>query len=903
MWKGPPTGSHCVDSSLVPHVYSFDHKHRRSPMEYKDLLGGKGANLAEMTSVLKLPVPPGFTISTDACRAYMKGGWPAGLTDEIAKQVTKLEKAMGRTLGDASDPLLVSVRSGAKFSMPGMMDTVLNLGLNDASVKGLAAVTSNERFAYDSYRRFIAMYGRIVLGVDGEHFEHPLEAAKSAANAKTDAELSAKVLKELCQLYKKVVREQTGKPFPQDPTKQLRGAVEAVFASWNGARAIAYRVRERISHELGTAVNVQAMVFGNRDELSGTGVGFTRNAATGENKPYGDFLINAQGEDVVAGIRNTETLEDLKRHFPKIHAELIDIFDRLERHYRDMCDTEFTIEQGKLWMLQTRVGKRTGAAALKMAVDMTKGTKGKAKWKISKQEALMRVAADHLDQVLHPQFSGRGVVLAKGLAASPGAAVGKVYFTADDAADADERGEQVILVRSETSPEDVHGMMVSQGILTARGGLVSHAAVVARGWGTPAIVGADMVKIEGKQFTVGDIVVKEGDIISLDGTTGEVVLGEMKLEAAEPPIEFTIILEWADQVRKGKLAVRANADTGEDAANARELGAEGIGLCRTEHMFLAPDRLPVVREMILADTVADEEASMSELGRVQQIDFEEILEAMDGLPVTIRLLDPPLHEFLPSIEELKIKQATAGLSAREDKELKAAEDWAEHNPMIGTRGVRLGVVKPGLYAMQVKALLAAAAVLRQKGKNPIVEVMIPLTVTREELALARSWVQTEIDDALKGMKKKPDITIGTMIETPRAALCADEIAEEADFFSFGTNDLTQMTFGFSRDDVESRMMPAYLEQGLLKRNPFETIDQNGVGELVRIAAERGRSVKKNLKLGVCGEHGGDPESIQLFYDAGLDYVSCSPFRVPIARLAAAQAIITRSGAGGKFETK
>ena len=618
-------------------------------MEYKDLLGGKGANLAEMTSVLRLPVPPGFTISTDACRAYMKGGWPAGLSDEIAKHVTKLEKAMGRTLGDAADPLLVSVRSGAKFSMPGMMDTVLNLGLNDASVKGLATVTTNERFAYDSYRRFIAMYGRIVLGVDGAHFEHPLEAAKAAAGIKTDAELSAKSLKDLCQLYKKVVKENTGKPFPQDPTKQLRGAVEAVFASWNGARAIAYRVRERISHDLGTAVNVQAMVFGNRDSLSGTGVGFTRNAATGENKPYGDFLINAQGEDVVAGIRNTETLEDLRGHFPKIHAELIDIFDRLERHYADMCDTEFTIEQGKLWMLQTRVGKRTGAAALKMAVDMTKGSgKGKNRWKISKHEAIMRVAADHLDQVLHPQFAGTGKVIAKGLAASPGAAVGRVYFTADDAADADERGEHVILVRSETSPEDVHGMMVSQGILTARGGLVSHAAVVARGWGTPAIVGADMVKIEGKQFTVGDIVVKEGDTISLDGTTGEVVLGEMKLEAAEPPKEFNIILEWADQVRKGKLAVRANADTGDDAKNARDLGAEGIGLCRTEHMFLAPDRLPVVREMILADTVAEEAASMAELGRVQQIDFEEILEAMDGLPVTIRLLDPPLASVPPA---------------------------------------------------------------------------------------------------------------------------------------------------------------------------------------------------------------------------------------------------------------
>jgi pyruvate, orthophosphate dikinase len=887
----------------VPYVYGFDYKHRPTPMERKDLLGGKGANLAEMTSVLKLPVPPGFTISTDACRAYMKTGWPAGLSQEITTHVARLEKVMGRSLGDPRDPLLVSVRSGAKFSMPGMMDTVLNLGLNDRSVKGLAAVTSDERFAYDSYRRFISMYGRIVLGIDGEHFDKPLEAAKASARVRTDAELSAAALKELCEQYKQVVKNETGKAFPQDPAKQLRGAVEAVFQSWNGARAIAYRVRERISHDLGTAVNVQTMVFGNRDENSGTGVGFTRNAATGENKPYGDFLVNAQGEDVVAGIRNTEDLEHMQKHFPEIHDELLDIFDRLERHYSDMCDTEFTIEQGKLWMLQTRVGKRTGSAALKMAVDMVGGSgKGKNRWKISKQEALMRITADHLDQVLHPQFAGTGKVIAKGLAASPGAAVGKVYFTADDAADAEERGEQVILVRNETSPEDVHGMMVSQGILTARGGLVSHAAVVARGWGTPAVVGAEAVKIEGKQFSVGSIVVKEGEVISIDGSTGEVLLGEMKLEAAEPPAEFNIILGWADQIRKGKLGVRANADTGEDAANARQLGAEGIGLCRTEHMFLAPDRLPVVREMILAKAESEEESALNELGRVQQIDFEQILEAMDGLPVTVRLLDPPLHEFLPSIEELRVKEAREGLTDTERQELDAAEDWAEHNPMIGTRGVRLGVVKPGLYSMQVRALLDAAAALRKRGKNPIVEVMIPLTVTREELALARSWVQAEIDTALKGMKKKPDITIGTMIETPRAALRADEIAEEADFFSFGTNDLTQMTFGFSRDDVESRMMPAYLEQGLLKRNPFETIDKGGVGELVRLGAQRGRSVKRNLKLGVCGEHGGDPESIDLFYQAGLDYVSCSPFRVPIARLAAAQAVISASGAR-KSDTK
>ena len=876
-------------------VYAFDHKHRRPPMEYKDLLGGKGANLAEMTSVLKLPVPPGFTISTDASRAYMHGGWPAGLDEEIAAHVAKLEATMGRRLGDPVDPLLVSVRSGAKFSMPGMMDTVLNLGLNDRSVKGLAAGTDDERFAYDSYRRFISMYGRIVLDVPGDTFEHPLEAAREHAGVATDAEIPAAALKELCAQYKAAVKAATGKPFPQDPMKQLRGAVEAVFRSWNGARAKAYRVRERISHDLGTAVNVQTMVFGNRDDNSGTGVGFTRNAATGEDKPYGDFLINAQGEDVVAGIRNTEDLDAMKREFPVIHGELLAIFTRLERHYQDMCDTEFTIEQGKLWMLQTRVGKRTGAAALRMAVEMTKGTgKGAARWKISKQEALTRVTAEHLDSVLHPQFSGSGAVIAKGLAASPGAAVGKVYFTADDAEAASKAGEKVILVTSETSPEDVHGMMVAEGILTARGGLVSHAAVVARGWGTPAVVGAESVKISGKSFTSNGVTVNEGDFISLDGSSGEVVAGQMELAMAEPPKEFDVILGWADTVRsKGKrpLGVRANADTGEDATKARELGAEGIGLCRTEHMFLAPDRLPVVRRMILADTAAEEAAALEELRQVQQADFTEILDAMDGLPVTVRLLDPPLHEFLPSVEELRIKQATTGLDAEEKALLAAAESWSEHNPMIGTRGVRLGVIKPGLYAMQVRALLDAAADLRKQGKNPIVEIMIPLTVTREELQLARSWVQAEIDQEFKGLRKRPEITIGTMIETPRAAIRADEIAEEADFFSFGTNDLTQMAFGFSRDDVESRMMPAYLEQGLLKRNPFETIDADGVGELVRIGARLGRQTKPKLKLGVCGEHGGDPESIALFYDAGLDYVSCSPFRVPIARLAAAQAIV------------
>lgn len=879
-------------------------------MEYKDLLGGKGANLAEMMSVLNLPVPHGFTISTDACRDYMHGGWPKSLTDEIAKHVASLEKKMGRKLGDAKDPLLVSVRSGAKFSMPGMMDTVLNLGLNDKSVVALAKTTNNERFAYDSYRRFISMYGRIVLGVDGEVFEHALDKAKAVAKAKTDADIPALALKELCEVYKKAVAVATGKPFPQDPAKQLRGAVEAVFRSWNGPRAIAYRVREKISHELGTAVNVQAMVFGNRDDNSGTGVGFTRNAATGDSKPYGDFLVNAQGEDVVAGIRNTEDLNALKEKFPQIHVELMEIFARLERHYKDMCDTEFTIEQGKLWMLQTRVGKRTGAAALKMAVEMTKPTgTGKKAWKISKTEAIMRVAADHLDQVLHPQFATKSKAIAKGLAASPGAAVGQVFFTADSAEAAVLAGKDVILVRSETSPEDVHGMMVAKGILTSRGGLVSHAAVVARGWGTPAIVGADSVKISGNSFIANGITVKEGDWLSLDGTTGEVMVGQLALMASKPPKEFDTILKWSDEVRKGKLDVRANADTDEDAKKARQLGAEGIGLCRTEHMFLAPDRLAVVRRMILASTPAEETAALEDLRKVQKKDFVSILKEMSGLPVTVRLLDPPLHEFLPHVNELEIKKATSGLSAEETNMLRAAHEWSEVNPMLGTRGVRLGVIKPGLYAMQVRALMEAADEVAAKGYEPIVEIMIPLTVTREELALARSWVEEVLADinsrpapkAKKGGKpvKRPKVSIGTMIETPRAALRADELAEVADFFSFGTNDLTQMTFGFSRDDVESRMMPAYLEAGLLKRNPFESIDQSGVGELVFIAAERGRKTKRGLKLGVCGEHGGDPESIGMFYRAGLNYVSCSPYRVPIARLSAAQAVI----GGAKTETK
>jgi len=882
----------------MPFVFDFDHSHRKPPMEMKDLLGGKGANLAEMTSVLALPVPPGFTIATTACRAYMEGGWPDGLTDEIGRARARLERTMGKRIGDASDPLLVSVRSGAKFSMPGMMDTVLNLGLNDRSVEGLARQTDDERFAYDSYRRFVAMYGRIVLGVPGEEFDSLLEAAKELAGTSSDAGIPIELLRYLVEAYQQIVERHTGRPFPQDPDEQLRGAIEAVFASWNGPRAIAYRVRERIAHDLGTAVNVQAMVFGNRDDESGTGVGFTRDPATGASGEYGDFLVNAQGEDVVAGIRNTEPLSALAEEFPKIHKELLAIFARLEHHYRDMCDTEFTIEQGKLWMLQTRVGKRTGRAALRMAVDMV----SERAIRLTKAEAVERITGDHLDQVLHPQFASDGhTVLAKGLGASPGAAVGRVYLTADDAQAAAERGEAVVLVRSETSPEDVHGMLASQGILTARGGLVSHAAVVARGWGKPAVVGAEALRIGPHSFTVGDIEVAEGDWISVDGTNGTVVLGQVEVIQGETPPEFDLLLGWADEIRAGRLGVRANADNGPDATNARNLGAEGIGLCRTEHMFLAEDRLPVVRRMILAATPAEEELALEALRVAQKADFLEILEAMDGLPVTIRLLDPPLHEFLPDTMELAIKEATVGLTDEEEALFEAAKAWHEFNPMLGTRGVRLGVIKPGLYAMQVRALMEAALDRVAAGGHPVVEIMIPLTVSREELALARSWVESAIEAAQAGTvsgkrkgAKAPgtlEVLIGTMIETPRAALRAGDIAEEAEFFSFGTNDLTQMTFGFSRDDVEGRMMSAYLEEGLLKHNPFEVVDADGVGELVRLGTQRGRATRPGLKVGVCGEHGGDPESIQTFAAAGLDYVSCSPFRVPIARLAAAQAVL------------
>ncbi len=873
-------------------VYGFDHEHPRPPMELKGLLGGKGANLAEMSSVLELPVPPGFTISTEACQAYMLGGWPGDLTEEVDGHVASLEQKMGATLGDPSAPLLVSVRSGARFSMPGMMDTVLNLGLNDESVEGLAALTDDPRFAYDSYRRFIQMYGKIVSGVDGESFDAIFDGVKQRAGVAMDHELSADALGDVINQYKDLVERETGQPFPQVPAAQLRGAIEAVFGSWMSPRAIAYRRREHITGNEGTAVNVQAMVFGNRDENSGTGVGFTRNPATGDPGSYGDFLVNAQGEDVVAGIRKTLPLDAMGEIFPGPYQELLEIFDRLESHYRDMLDTEFTIEQGKLWMLQTRVGKRTGAAALRIAVAMTRDPN----INLTQAEAVQRVSPEHLDQLLHPQFQTHDQpVIATGLAASPGAAVGCVYFTADDVVAAVKRGERAILVREETSPEDVHGMEAAEGVLTSRGGLVSHAAVVARGWGKPAVVGAEALVIADGAFSVGSTTVKEGEPISINGTTGQIVLGELELAEGSLPEEFELVLAWADAIRGRKLGVRANADTGEDASRARIHGAEGIGLARTEHMFLG-DRLPIVRRMILAKTESEEEEALAALLDQQRTDFEELLEAMDGLPVTIRLLDPPLHEFLPSIQEVLEGEAAGNLDEQARALFTAARAWQEQNPMLGTRGVRLGIVKGGLYKMQVRAAAEAAKARKDAGGNPILELMVPLVVTQAEMSLVRGWIEEELDSVLGPARSGLYISVGSMIETPRAAVRGDDIAEVADFFSFGTNDLTQMTFGFSRDDVEGRMMPRYLEEGLLPRDPFETIDHRGVGELVRMGAERGRKVRADLKVGVCGEHGGDPESVAFFYSVGLDYVSCSPFRVPIARLAAAQAVLAERGA-------
>ncbi len=871
----------------------YVHAFEEGSKEQKYLLGGKGANLAEMTN-LGLPVPPGFTITTDACKAYMNGGdqLPSGLMDEVASALAALEQKMQKSLGDDADPLLVSVRSGAPFSMPGMMDTVLNLGLNDTSVKGLAKQTDNERFALDSYRRFVQMFGKIVLDIDGDLFEEALTELREQLGVATDPELDAGALTGLVETFKGIVKSEANVDFPQDPREQLRYAIEAVFKSWNGKRARDYRKFEGIPDDLGTAVNVQTMVFGNKGDDSGTGVAFTRDPATGEKRPYGDFLTNAQGEDVVAGIRATEPLDAMGKTFPEPHRQLHEVMETLERHYRDMCDIEFTIEQGRLFILQTRVGKRTAAAALQMAVDM------EGDGLIDRREAVLRIEPAQLDQLLHPQFDPKVEydALAKGLNASPGAAVGKVYFTADSAEERHAAGERVILVRPETSPDDLHGMIAAEGILTSRGGLVSHAAVVARGMGTPAVCGASALEIDvdRKVFAVDGTTVREGDVISVNGTTGEVVVGEVPVITPEPTGPFETILGWADELRT--LGVRTNADLPEDAVKSRRFGAEGIGLCRTEHMFLG-DRLPLVQRFILADNEKDELAALVELEKLQKSDFVGIFEAMDGLPVTIRLLDPPLHEFLPDVEELLVREAKTGLDEKDRKLLTAAQMWREANPMLGTRGCRLGIIKPGLYRMQVKAILEAAIECKVAGGDPRVEIMIPLAVTRPELAYLVDETREIADSLFSDTREGVSFFVGTMIETPRAALVADDIAEVAEFFSFGTNDLTQMTYGFSRDDVEGRFMPRYLELKLLPANPFETIDIEGVGQLVREAVEKGRAVRPDLKLGICGEHGGDPESVRFCHEVGLDYVSCSPYRVPRARLAAAHAALGTGGPG------
>jgi pyruvate,orthophosphate dikinase len=871
----------------MAYVYPFE----KGSKEQKYLLGGKGANLAEMTN-LGLPVPPGFTITTDACKAYLAGGGqlPDGLMDEVETALADLEQNMGKRLGDDTDPLLVSVRSGAPFSMPGMMDTVLNLGLNDDSVKGLAKQTDNERFAFDSYRRFVQMFGKIVLDVEGDLFEEALADLRRARGVATDPDLSADDLRSLVDTFKGIVKAEAGVDFPHAPHEQLRYAIEAVFRSWNGRRARDYRRLEGIPDDLGTAVNVQTMVFGNKGDDSGTGVAFTRDPATGQRRPYGDFLPNAQGEDVVAGIRVTEPLDEMGRYFPKPHEELLQAMRTLEQHYRDMCDIEFTIEQGRLFLLQTRVGKRTAAAALRMATEMAD------EGLVDKRTAVLRVAPEQLDQLLHPQFdpSATFAVLTKGLNASPGAAVGRVYFTADDAEARHEAGEAVLLVRPETSPDDLHGMIAAEGILTSRGGLVSHAAVVARGMGKPAICGADSIAIdlEAREFRVGDTLVREGDVISINGTTGEVVVGPVPVVTPEPTGPFTVLLEWADEFRT--LGVRANADLPHDAEVARRFGAEGIGLARTEHMFLGT-RLPVVQQMILAEGPEQEATALEELRRLQKEDFGGLLEAMDGLPVTVRLLDPPLHEFLPDIDELLVADAKGELDEAGHRLLAAAQAWREANPMLGTRGCRLGVIKPELYKMQVRALMEAAVERTRAGGSPRVEVMIPLTVSGPELELLERWTRETAAAVFDELGESVDYLVGTMVETPRAALDAGEIAKRAEFFSFGTNDLTQMTFGFSRDDVEGRIMPLYLELRLLPANPFEHLDRDGVGRLVRLATQEGRAVRPDLKVGICGEHGGDAQSVEFCHEVGLDYVSASPYRVPLARLAAAHAALGDRG--------
>jgi pyruvate,orthophosphate dikinase len=892
------------------YVYDFAEGNK----DLKDLLGGKGANLAEMTN-LGLPVPPGFTITTDACRLYLTtGSSPASLEAEIAKHVRGLEKKMGRTLGDPTEPLLVSVRSGAKFSMPGMMETVLNIGLNDQSIHGLAKFSGNERFAWDSYRRLIQMYGKTVCDVPGEKFEHLLDQLKKDRGVATDVDLTAEDLKGLVAAFRKVFEDHTGQSFPQDPAVQLNGAIHAVFDSWNSERAVLYRRQERIPADLGTAVNVQVMVFGNISADSGTGVAFTRDPGTGEQGVYGDYLVNAQGEDVVAGIRNTVSLHELEKIDKKSYDQLMAIMAKLESHYKDLCDIEFTVERAKLWMLQTRVGKRTAAAAFRIATQLVD------EGSIDLDEALTRVTGAQLMQLMFPTFdlSGKPKVIAKGVAASPGAAVGEVVFSSAHAVERAEKGERVILVRRETNPDDLPGMIAAQGILTSRGGKTSHAAVVARGMGKTCVCGADALSVDVAKQTVvvNGITISEGDLVSIDGTSGKVYLGEVPVQPS-PVVRYfegdteavktdhlvaavDRILKHADAKRR--LLVRTNADTGPDAERARRFGAQGIGLCRTEHMFLG-DRRELVERLILADTPVERQAALDALLPLQRADFVEIFTAMDGLPVTVRLIDPPLHEFLPDLTELSIKVAVAKAKGedpgRNAELLTAVHRLHESNPMLGLRGVRLGLVINGLFEMQVRSIAEACAELKKAGKDPRPEVMVPLVGAVQELESVKASVEEVIKAVAKETGVEVETLIGTMIEIPRAALTAGDIAGPAEFFSFGTNDLTQMTWGFSRDDVEGSFFSRYLELGIFGVSPFESLDRGGVGKLVKMAVEAGRATRPNLKTGVCGEHGGDPESVHFFHEAGLNYVSCSPFRVPVARLEAGRAAVGSAGSDSR----
>jgi len=873
----------------MKYIYSFSEGSR----DMKDLLGGKGANLAEMTK-LGLPVPPGFTVTTEACNYYLiNEGYSDGFFEEMKDKLSDLEGAMGKRLGDHKNPLLVSVRSGARISMPGMMDTVLNLGLNDDTVQGLIEQTGNERFSYDSYRRFIQMFGNVVMGVDHHYFEEALEGLKEVRGVTLDTQMGAKDWKELVATYKGVVREKAGREFPNSPEDQLKLAIEAVFSSWNNKRAFTYRNLNGIPHNLGTAVNVQAMVFGNMGDDSGTGVAFTRDPSTGDKAFYGEFLMNAQGEDVVAGIRTPLHISELEKAMPKVYQELIMIKDRLEKHYRDMQDIEFTIEKERLFLLQTRNGKRTAAAAVKIAVDMVE------EGLINNGDALMRVDPNQLKQLLHPSIDPKSnyVVLAKGLPASPGAAIGKVVFDADTAAECAEEGVAVILVRKETSPEDIHGMHASQGILTSTGGNTSHAAVVARGMGKCCVAGAGTVKVNAKlkEFSVGEVVVKEGDIITLNGTTGEVILGEVPLSEPNLSSDFEQLMEWADHVRE--LRVRANADTPEDAQVARDFGAEGIGLCRTEHMFFEESRIHLMRKMILAkDDAAQRAAALEQLLPVQKADFVGIFEVMKGLPVTVRLFDPPLHEFLPGADQRGQAETLAAELGVSYEALRLVIDGLhEVNPMLGHRGCRLGITYPEIYAMQVRAILTAAIDCTARGVRVIPEIEVPLVSTVEELKAVKKIIAEVVESLKDGINF--EFKIGTMIEVPRACLTADKIAHEADFFSFGTNDLTQTTFAYSRDDVGT-FLHHYLEAGIIPDDPTATIDREGVGSLMKTCVKLGRQSKPDLEIGICGEHGGDPRSVEFCHEIGLDYVSCSPYRVPIARLAAAQAVLKERGVEG-----